>query len=99
MSTSISSTGSVSSAGIGSGLDVSSIISKLMEVEKAPLTALQTKETSIQSTISTYGTLKSDVSDLRDAARTLIKPSTWSATTGTSSDSTSVSVATGTPSR
>ncbi|HEY9063727.1 MAG TPA: flagellar filament capping protein FliD [Burkholderiaceae bacterium] len=96
MSTSISGTGSVSSAGIGSGLDVSSIISKLMEVEKAPLTALQTKETSIQSTISTYGTLKSDVSDLRDAARTLIKPSTWSATTGTSSDATSVSVATGT---
>ena len=86
MSTSISSTGSVSSAGVGSGLDVESIVTKLMEVEKAPLTALQTKATGIQTKVSAFAALKSAISTFRDAARALTTPSTWAATTGTSGD-------------
>ena len=61
----------VSSAGIGSGLDVNSIVTQLMAIEQQPLTALQTKATAIQSTVSEYGKIKSDVSTLRDLA---IKP-------------------------
>ena len=34
-------TGTISSAGIGSGLDVNSIVTKLMAVEQQPLTKLQ----------------------------------------------------------
>ncbi len=41
MTTTTSTTGSISSAGIGSGLDVKSIISSLMAVESQPLTLLQ----------------------------------------------------------
>ena len=93
MSTSITSTGSVSSAGIGSGLDVAGIISKLMSVESAPLTALQTKATGIQTKISAYAAVKSAISGFRDAARTLTNPSTWSPTLGTSADPTTVTVA------
>jgi flagellar hook-associated protein 2 len=93
MSTSISSTGSVSSAGVGSGLDVESIVSKLMEVEKAPLTQLQTKQTGIQTKVSAFASLKSAISTFRDAARALTTPSTWAATTGTSGDSGTVTAA------
>ena len=93
MSTSISSTGSVSSAGVGSGLDVESIVTKLMEVEKAPLTALQTKATGIQTKVSAFAALKSAISTFRDAARALTTPSTWAATTGTSGDPSTVTAA------
>ena len=92
--TAISTTGSVSSLGIGSGLDVTSIISGLMKVEQAPLTDLQTKATAIQSTISAFGTVTSTMSTFRDAAAALALPSTWNATVGTSADSTSVGVTT-----
>lgn len=90
--TTISATGSVSSLGIGSGLDVNSIISGLMKVEQAPLTQLQTKATSIQSTVSAYGAVSSAMSTFRDAAATLALPSTWNATTSTSANPTAVGV-------
>lgn len=82
----ISSVGSVSSAGIGSGLDVESIVSQLMAIEKKPLTALQTKATSIQNTISEYGKIKGAVSTLKDLATKLASSTSWNQTTATSSD-------------
>src|ERR1700710_1133195 len=94
MTTAISGTGAISSAGIGSGLDVNGIISKLLSVEQAPLTQLQTKAATIQTNISAYGAIKSAVSAFRDAASTLAQPTAWAATAGTSSDPTAVGVAT-----
>ena len=44
----------ISSTGIGSGLDVESIITKLVALEKQPLTSLQLKATVIQTKISDY---------------------------------------------
>ena len=78
---------SISSAGIGSGLDVNSIISQLMAIEKQPLVALQTKETAIQSTVSEYGKIKSAVSALRDVAAKLGGTTGWNQTLATSSNS------------
>jgi flagellar hook-associated protein 2 len=92
MTTSISSTGSISSAGIGSGLDVSAIIAGLMKVEKLPLTDLEDKAESIQTSISAFGAVKSAMSSFRDAAAALALPSTWNATTGTSADPSAVAV-------
>ncbi len=77
----------VSSAGIGSGLDVNSIVTQLMAIERRPLTALQTKATTIQSTVSEYGKIKSDVSTLRDLAAKLASATTWAQTTATASSS------------
>jgi flagellar hook-associated protein 2 len=94
MTTSVTSSGTISSAGIGSGLDVNSIISKLMSVEQAPLTQLQSKATTIQTTISAFGAVQSALSTFRDAAQALTLPSTWQATTGTSSDPTAATVST-----
>jgi flagellar hook-associated protein 2 len=77
--------GTVSSAGIGSGLDVNSIVTQLMAIETQPLTALQTKATTIQSTVSEYGKIKSAVSTLHDLAASLASMTSWGQTTATSS--------------
>ena len=81
---------SISSAGIGSGLDVNSIVSQLMALERAPLNALQTKQTSIQTTVSEYGKIKSAISTLRDAASKLAGSSLWGQTVSTSSNAAAV---------
>ena len=80
----------ISSAGVGSGLDVNSIVSQLMAIEKKPLTVLEAKETSIQSTVSEYGKIKSALSTLRDLASKLSGTTTWGQTV-TNSSSTAVS--------
>ncbi|MEO8312446.1 MAG: flagellar filament capping protein FliD [Caldimonas sp.] len=83
----------ISSAGIGSGLDVNSIVSQLMAIERQPLTVLATKATTIQSTVSEYGKIKSAVSALRDAAAKLASSTTWGQTV-TNSSSPAVSATT-----
>ena len=80
----------VSSAGIGSGLDVNSIITQLMAVEKQPLNTLQTKASTIQSTVSAYGAIKSSVSTLNDLATKLASATTWAQTTVASSNTSAV---------
>ena len=82
----------ISSAGIGSGLDVNSIITQLMAIEQQPLTALQTKATTIQSTVSEYGKIKSTISTMRDLASKLASVTTWAQTT-TNSSGTAVAAA------
>ncbi|MEY8878086.1 MAG: flagellar filament capping protein FliD [Leptothrix sp. (in: b-proteobacteria)] len=84
----------VSSAGIGSGLDVNSIVTQLMAVEKAPLQTLQKNASTIQSKISSYGTIQSDLSAMRDAALKLTQPATWGDTTAVSGDTSVVSATT-----
>ena len=94
-------TGTITSLGVGSGLDVTSIISKLMEIEQQPITTLTSQTTAIKTQLSAYGKLSSAISTFRDAASATTKGDTWSATKSTSSDDTAVSVTAGTaaPSR
>lgn len=61
----------ISSPGIGSGLDVSGIIAKLMQVEQQPLLKLSSKEASYQAKISAFGSLKGAVSSLNSALGSL----------------------------
>jgi len=84
----------ITSAGLGSGLDVSTIVSKLTELERTPITQLQKEASTIQSKISSFGSLSSAVSSLKDAASKLTQGTTWSATTATSADSSAVAVST-----
>ncbi len=86
---------SISSAGLGSGLNVEDIISKLMALEQKPVTQLQTQATTIQTKISAYGQVQSALSTFRDAAAKLAQTSSWSAATATSADPSSVAVASG----
>ena len=82
----------ISSPGIGSGLDVNSIISQLLSIERQPIDVLRAKTARIQTQISEYGKLKSAISAFRDASLKLTSNDTWGMTVGTSSDSASVAV-------
>lgn len=68
---------SVSSIGIGSGLDVESIVTQMVELEKRPIKTLEAKAEFIQSRISTYGQIKSLTDDLNAAVRDLTLDRTW----------------------
>lgn len=84
----------ITSIGVGSGLDVESIITQLLKIEQVPVTQLQKQETALETQLSVYGQLKSGMSELRDAALALTRASTWDATTGSSSDSSAVAMTT-----
>lgn len=95
MTTSLSSvSGTLSSAGVGSGLDVTSIVSALMSIDQQPMTALQNKATQMQTEVSALGQLKSQLSNLGDVATNLATASTWNPVSASSSDSSSVDVST-----
>jgi flagellar hook-associated protein 2 len=66
----------ITSLGVGSGLDLGSIVSGLMAVEKQPLTALKTKQSTVESRISALGTLKSALASLQTAAGNLVPGTT-----------------------
>ncbi len=84
----------LSSPGIGSGLDVSGIISKLMEVEQRPLTQLNTKEAKQQAQLSAFGSLKSALSSFQDSVKALAKPSLFNGFKATLADTTLATVST-----
>lgn len=81
---------SVSSIGIGSGIDVESIISQLTALEKQPLTTLQTKASTIQARVSLVGQIKSQVAALSSAASKLATASSWTGVTVKSSNESAV---------
>ncbi|MDP1766956.1 MAG: flagellar filament capping protein FliD [Methylotenera sp.] len=76
----------ISSAGIGSGLDVNGIVTSLMGIEQKPLTAVTKQKTSYQSQISAYGTLKSGLSTFQTAVSALSSASKFNAQNVTSSN-------------
>lgn len=80
----------ISSQGIGSGLDVKSIVSQLVALEKQPLTKMQTAAAVINTKISAFGQVKSLVSTLSSAAGTLNSLTTWNAVSATSSQESAV---------
>ncbi len=57
--------------GIGSGLDVNSIVSKLMQVESQPVTQLNNQIASYQATLSAYGQVNSAISSFQSAVQSL----------------------------
>ena len=85
----------ISSTGIGSGLDVNSIVTQLVAIEKQPLKTLQTAASKLQSQVSIYGTIKSQIATMQDAATKLAKDSSWTVQAATSSDTAIATVSTG----
>jgi flagellar hook-associated protein 2 len=84
----------ISSPGVGSGLDVNSIVTQLVAIERQPISQLQSQVSSLQTKLSAFGKVQSNLSALRDAASALTSVSTWNQTAGTSSDAASVAVTT-----
>jgi flagellar hook-associated protein 2 len=81
----------LSSAGIGSGLDVTTIVNQLMTAEQAPLNALTAKQTENQSKLTAYGTILSGLSGLQSTLKKLSDVQQLQAVTTTSADNTIVS--------
>jgi flagellar hook-associated protein 2 len=81
----------ISSPGIGSGLDIKSIVSQLVALEKQPLTNLKLQATTVQTKISTYGQIQSLVSTLSDTVGNLASVTGWNAMNAASSNSNAVS--------
>jgi len=77
----------INSLGIGTGVDLQDMLSKIIAAERGPITNLQKQVTSTNSKISLYGTLNTKLDALKTAADTWRFPSRLSAVSAESSDS------------
>lgn len=77
----------ISSPGIGSNLDVKSIVSQLMAIERQPLALLDTKEASFNAKLSLFGTLKSTLFTFLSTAQNLNISSAFKTLKATVADS------------
>ncbi len=80
----------ISSPGIGSGLDVNSIVSQLVELERRPIAILQTQKTRLNTQLSSIGLVQSYMANLQSVAAQLGKADFWTKSVASSSDSTAV---------
>jgi flagellar hook-associated protein 2 len=88
----MASSGTISSSGIGSGLNVSQIVTALMDVEKGPLNLINKSISKDNAQISAYGSISSQISSFQSSIAGLITPSTIKATTANSSSTDVLSV-------
>lgn len=88
MATTSSTSSTFSSLGVGTGIDLNSMLTKLMAVEKIPLTQINSKISETNTKISAYGQLKSALSTLQSAAQTFSSPSKLNLFSVSSSDET-----------
>jgi flagellar hook-associated protein 2 len=86
----------ISSAGIGSGLDVNSIVTQLIAVENKPLTQMQKTASNYQAQLSAFGQLKSQMSTLNDASSGLATAASWKVYSASSTNPAAVSATTST---
>jgi flagellar hook-associated protein 2 len=85
----------LSSPGIGSGLDVNSIVAKLMAAEAAPLQAYDRKAASYQAKVSALGALSGAVGVFQSALGGLLKPEAFRGLTAIPGDAAILSASTG----
>ncbi|HEY2452030.1 MAG TPA: flagellar filament capping protein FliD [Scandinavium sp.] len=78
---------SISTLGIGSGLDLSTILDSLTTAEKATLQPISAQQTSYTAKLSAYGTLKSALVTFQTANTALNSANLFSATNANSSSS------------
>lgn len=73
----------ISSLGIGSGLDLTTLLSNLTTAESQPLVAMQSQQTSYVAKLSAYGTVQSALSTLQTAAKSLSNTAMFQASKAT----------------
>ncbi|ABF09146.1 flagellar filament capping protein FliD [Cupriavidus metallidurans] len=91
--TSASSSGLISNLGVGSGLDLSSLLDQLTQAEQAPLTAITQEQQSYQTKLSAYGQIQSMLAAFQGSASQLASQSFFQATTASSSNTAVLSAA------
>lgn len=76
----------LSSSGLGSGMDIDGLVSKLMNIETRPLLQLQQKQQVFESKISAVGQVKSGLASFQSALKALQDPAKYQTLSSTSSD-------------
>lgn len=85
----------ISAAGIGSGLDVKSILTQLVDAERAPTeNRLNARETELNAELSAFGLLNSSISTFQSSLGKLQSPSSFSSIQASVSDTAVLSAAT-----
>src|SRR5271166_4853672 len=86
-------------SGLASGFDWQSLVSQLVQVERAPEQLLQAQQATIQQQNTALGTIESELATFQSDVNTLSDPSFFDSRTASSSDTTkaSATAAAGTP--
>jgi flagellar hook-associated protein 2 len=61
----------ITSPGIGSGIDIQSIVTRLMEIERTPLNALDKQKRELNAEVSAYGSIKSALATFQTSMKSL----------------------------
>ena len=88
----VSSTNGISFSGLSSGLDTDSIITQLVNIEKAPISRLTTQQTNLRNKAELYSQFAGKITGIASSANQLTTLGTFSAITGASSDNAVASV-------
>ncbi|MFK7861402.1 MAG: flagellar filament capping protein FliD [Granulosicoccus sp.] len=78
----------LTAAGVGSGIDIESILRQLGEIERRPVEVLNRKREALDVELSAFGRVKSALSEFQTAAKNLGSNSDFGAFVATSSDET-----------
>ncbi|HEY2734806.1 MAG TPA: flagellar filament capping protein FliD [Polyangiales bacterium] len=78
----------ISGAGLGSNLDVTGLVAKLMAAEQGPLTQIQTKEAAVQVQITSFGTFRGALSSFQGTLSGLETAASYSASKASFGDPT-----------
>jgi flagellar hook-associated protein 2 len=81
-------TSSLAISGLASGFDWQSLVSQLVQVERAPETQLQSEQSTIQQQNNALGSIKTELSVLQNDVTVLNDPSFFDSRTAASSDAT-----------
>lgn len=76
----------ITSLGIGSGLDLNTMLTQLVALESKPLTQLKSDASALQTKVSSYGQISSLFSAVQTAANKLSGSTLWSQSTAVSTD-------------
>jgi flagellar hook-associated protein 2 len=68
----------ITSLGIGSGIDLNTMLSQLVALERKPLDQMQADASKLQTKVSSFGQIQSLVSSVQDAANKLKDATLWS---------------------
>ena len=71
--------------GLASGIDTGTMITQLLQLEAQQQNVLKTRLSATEVTASAYRTVNSGLAALTTTAESILKPETWSSTTGSSS--------------
>jgi flagellar hook-associated protein 2 len=85
----------ISSPGIGSNLDVNSIVSQLMSIEQQPLALLDKKTSAVQAKINAMGTVSNSLGSFQTALSSLTSASAFLAAKATAADTAVLSATAG----